>query len=267
MANHLLIGQAAKLLGVTPKTLRHYEDLGLIQPKRLENRYRYYSAGDLMRLERIRRLQDLSLSLNQIRILLDQTDRELLWRDVLQKLLRKVKTQIQVLEERRESIERMLESSATDSFENWQDPSATIELANDKLGEHLSEASPELWEQEKKLFGVLDRFQWTGEQNQSVKELVAYFVDHPDTYRELLVMAERMVALHQAPVDSPEINQLAQELLAFFQSETELLERMQVVSELDAPLAAMLGELMMQNAEMSPAQQKLFAVLSHALER
>jgi DNA-binding transcriptional MerR regulator len=267
MANHLLIGQAAKLLGATPKTLRHYEELGLIQPERLENRYRYYSASDLMRLERIRRLQDLGLSLNQIRILLDQMDREHLWRDVLQELLRKVKTQIQALEERRESIERMLESSATGAFENWQDPSATIELANDKLGQHLSEASPELWEQEKKLFGVLDRFQWTGEQNQSVKELVAYFVDHPGIYREMLAMAERIAALQQAPVDSPEINLVAQELLAFFQSETELLERMQVVSDLDTSLAAMLGELIAQNSAMSPAQQKLFAVLSSALER
>lgn len=38
------IGQLAKLSGVSPRTLRHYESLGLINPTRTENGYRTYTS-------------------------------------------------------------------------------------------------------------------------------------------------------------------------------------------------------------------------------
>ncbi len=58
MRERLRIGEVAKLLGVTPKTLRHYEKVGLLrQPERTEAGYRLYCADDLLRLHRIKRLQ------------------------------------------------------------------------------------------------------------------------------------------------------------------------------------------------------------------
>jgi MerR family transcriptional regulator/heat shock protein HspR len=49
------IGTAAELLGVHPRTLRLYEDGGLIRPARKNNR-RFYSAQDLMWLSCVRYL-------------------------------------------------------------------------------------------------------------------------------------------------------------------------------------------------------------------
>jgi predicted transcriptional regulator YdeE/DNA-binding transcriptional MerR regulator len=69
----LKIGDFSKLAHVTVKALRHYANLGLLQPVWTDrlNGYRYYSLGQLPRLNRILALKDLGFSLDQIRELLD----------------------------------------------------------------------------------------------------------------------------------------------------------------------------------------------------
>ncbi len=76
MRGRLRIGEVAKLLGVTPKTVRHYEEVGLLkQPERTEAGYRLYSADDLLRLHRIKRLRSLGLSLTQVKGVLGEPRR------------------------------------------------------------------------------------------------------------------------------------------------------------------------------------------------
>lgn len=67
------IGPFSKLAKVTVKALRHYDDLGLLKPVSVDRftGYRYYSADQLPRLNRILALKDLGLSLEQIARLLD----------------------------------------------------------------------------------------------------------------------------------------------------------------------------------------------------
>jgi DNA-binding transcriptional MerR regulator len=67
------IGEFSRIARVTPRQLRHYEALGLFQPERIdpETGYRFYSALQLPRLNRIIALKDLGLTLPQIRRLLD----------------------------------------------------------------------------------------------------------------------------------------------------------------------------------------------------
>ncbi|WP_141501458.1 MerR family transcriptional regulator [Paenibacillus luteus] len=61
------VHEAAKMLGVTPRTLRFYEEKGLITPyKALENRYRDYSEADLIQLRWIISLRELGLPLSSI---------------------------------------------------------------------------------------------------------------------------------------------------------------------------------------------------------
>ncbi|WJF88980.1 MerR family transcriptional regulator [Paraburkholderia bonniea] len=59
----LTVRDAAKTLGVTPRTLKYYEERGLISPSRSEGRYRLYDADDLERFARILRLRSLGFSL------------------------------------------------------------------------------------------------------------------------------------------------------------------------------------------------------------
>jgi len=64
----LRIGELASLFGVTTRTIRYYEELGLIEASnRTEGLHRRYPADVLVRLKRIEELKALGLTLGQIR--------------------------------------------------------------------------------------------------------------------------------------------------------------------------------------------------------
>jgi effector-binding domain-containing protein len=67
------IGEFSRFSQVTVKTLRHYDKLGLLKPAKVDRftGYRYYSASQLPRINRILALKDLGLSLDQIAQLLE----------------------------------------------------------------------------------------------------------------------------------------------------------------------------------------------------
>ena len=53
MRKQLHIGEVAALVGVSPKTIRYYHEVGLLaEPARTEAGYRLYTAQDLLRLQR-----------------------------------------------------------------------------------------------------------------------------------------------------------------------------------------------------------------------
>jgi MerR family transcriptional regulator, repressor of the yfmOP operon len=62
----LTVRDAAGRLGVTPRTLKYYEERGLVTPDRSEGRYRLYDEKDLERFGRILRLRALGFSLHGI---------------------------------------------------------------------------------------------------------------------------------------------------------------------------------------------------------
>ncbi|MGH7070434.1 MAG: Cu(I)-responsive transcriptional regulator [Acetobacteraceae bacterium] len=65
------IGEAASQSGVPPKTIRYYEEIGLIAPaERLENRYRAYDEKDVQTLRFIQRARSLGFSLKEVADLL-----------------------------------------------------------------------------------------------------------------------------------------------------------------------------------------------------
>lgn len=68
------IGEFSKIARVSGRLLRYYDEIGLLSPQSIdpETGYRYYSARQLPRLNRILVLKELGLSLEQIARLLDQ---------------------------------------------------------------------------------------------------------------------------------------------------------------------------------------------------
>ncbi len=70
-----VISIAADLLGLHPRTLRIYEEKGLVQPAR-RNHQRLYSERDLERVRMIRHLtQEVGLNLAGVRLLLEMYER------------------------------------------------------------------------------------------------------------------------------------------------------------------------------------------------
>jgi DNA-binding transcriptional MerR regulator len=108
------IGEFARLGGVSVRTLRHYDEIGLLPPATVDpdTGYRGYSAKQLGQLNRIIALKELGLTLTQARRLLDGiTVKELggmliLRRAQLEHELDQRKTQLLGVEARLRSIER-----------------------------------------------------------------------------------------------------------------------------------------------------------------
>lgn len=66
------IAQMSELSGVTPRALRHYEDLGLLVPQRTSAQYRIYNTADVDTLQQILFYRELGFPLEEIkRIVLD----------------------------------------------------------------------------------------------------------------------------------------------------------------------------------------------------
>lgn len=73
MPKMLTIGDLAEATGVPPKTIRYYEEIGILPPpQRTEARYRLYSETDVRRLELIRRARLLDMTLPEVRELVEQ---------------------------------------------------------------------------------------------------------------------------------------------------------------------------------------------------
>ncbi|MFD9720782.1 MerR family transcriptional regulator [Streptomyces sp. NPDC059076] len=98
------IQEIARRAGTTSRTLRHYGELGLLEPTRVgSNGYRYYGPDALVRLQRILLLRELGLGLPAIAEVLEGQ------RDTAAAL----RTHLRLLEQERERIGRQIASVRT----------------------------------------------------------------------------------------------------------------------------------------------------------
>ncbi|MEU5399847.1 TipAS antibiotic-recognition domain-containing protein [Streptomyces sp. NPDC005963] len=98
------IQEIARRAGTTSRTLRHYGELGLLEPTRVgSNGYRYYGPDELVRLQRILLLRELGLGLPAIAEVLEGQ------RDTAAAL----RTHLRLLERERERIGRQIASVRT----------------------------------------------------------------------------------------------------------------------------------------------------------
>ncbi|MEU1693747.1 MerR family transcriptional regulator [Streptomyces hirsutus] len=73
---HMQIGEVAARTELSLRTIRHYEEAGLVVPSaRSQGGFRLYTEGDVARLMVIRRMKPLGFTLDRMRELLAATDR------------------------------------------------------------------------------------------------------------------------------------------------------------------------------------------------
>ncbi|MBE1442790.1 MerR family transcriptional regulator [Paenibacillus sp. OAS669] len=114
------IGEFSKLAGVTVKTLRHYDQLGLLKPIHIdeESKYRYYTAEQLLTVRRIASFKEQGLTLEQMRPLMADsaalTDAESMLkekREELKRLIQAMERQVVEIDERLVQLDRISETT------------------------------------------------------------------------------------------------------------------------------------------------------------
>jgi len=102
------IGQLANLVGVSPRTIRYYEEIGLLNSiKRMEGGKRVYTDQDCQRLQFIKRLKHLGLTLAEMQELeniyrIHRTNKK-----VLPRLLELLDGHVEKIEERVQNLEKL----------------------------------------------------------------------------------------------------------------------------------------------------------------
>ena len=101
------IGELALKAGVTPRTIRYYEDLGLLGPAERQGKgFRYYTELELARLRKIDALKGLGLSLEEISSIIDLFFEEPTMLRGKQKLLKILQTHLQETDEKIAALEQ-----------------------------------------------------------------------------------------------------------------------------------------------------------------
>lgn len=128
----LRIGELAELTGTTPRTIRYYEEIGLLPgAEREQGKHRCYTEADVERVQEIVRLRDLlGLSLEQLSKLLEaETARAELRRElqltedpddrrrILEEASGHIATQLELVRGRRQELEN-LEHELADKQKN-----------------------------------------------------------------------------------------------------------------------------------------------------
>jgi DNA-binding transcriptional MerR regulator len=118
----LRIGEVAELTGTTPRTIRYYEEIGLLpDADRAHGKHRCYTEADVERVREIIRLRDLlGLSLDQLsELLAAETARAELRREyaqaedpatrgrILDQALVHIATQLALVRQRRRELEQL----------------------------------------------------------------------------------------------------------------------------------------------------------------
>jgi MerR family transcriptional regulator, thiopeptide resistance regulator len=152
------IVEVARMSGVTSRTLRHYDEIGLLPPAGIRsNGYRYYEQEDLLRLQQILVLRELDVGLSEIAEILDQRrdpiqtlrchyERLLQERDRLGVVARTVARTIGELENK-EGIPGMTNINRPENLFEGFDPTQYDTEARERW--------PEQWEQSKQFTDTL----------------------------------------------------------------------------------------------------------------
>ena len=74
MKAYYKIGEISKIYGIGKDSLMYYEELGILNPVRGENSYRFYSISDIWRLNLIKELRSLDFSMKKIKAYLEDRD-------------------------------------------------------------------------------------------------------------------------------------------------------------------------------------------------
>ena len=192
------IKKIADLAGVTTRTLRYYDEIGLLTPAGTgENGYRYYDQGNLMRLQQILFFRELDVPLDDILLIMSQPDFNLVGaleshRTALKKRASRLEKLIKTVDQTIDTIKGENTMKEQELFEGFDETKYEDE-ARQRWGH-----TPQYAESQRKWAS------YSKEQKQAIKEEGGQF-------------ALRMVTTNpNAKPDDPDVQAAIGEYLAYF---------------------------------------------------
>lgn len=112
------IGEFSKMAKTTVKTLRHYDEIGLLAPAYVDtySKYRFYTSNQLIIIHQIQSLRQIGLSLDEIQMIINGVDGVA----ILESRKKAIKESISEAEDQLSRIEFILSGNEEDTFMNYQ---------------------------------------------------------------------------------------------------------------------------------------------------
>ncbi|KEK24613.1 MerR family transcriptional regulator [Bacillus gaemokensis] len=208
------IGEISKETNVTTRTLRYYDEVGLLKPSYIaDSGYRYYSQDDVMKLQQITTFKKLGFKLSEIKEVLKEEgiSREERWKHALKTEIQTIQSEVKRLQD----LEKLL-------YTTFHSIELTGELRTEDL--MLFIKSVQGMEQRE----TFRKKYFTEEEQKVVKNLPTFEEEDERTKEWLQVLRE----IHQhinEPIDSPKVQELAERLAAFamnvFQGDEQLIDK------------------------------------------
>ncbi|MEV0275258.1 MerR family transcriptional regulator [Streptomyces sp. NPDC050610] len=162
------IADVTRMSGVTSRTLRHYDEIGLLPPAWTgSNGLRHYEEADLLRLQQILLMRELGVGLREIRAVLDsRTDRVTVLREHHQRLLAE-RDRLETLSRTVARTIAELEGSENNGMTKINRPENLFEgFEPDPYDAEVRERWPAAWEESRAAIGSMtdaDKEQWQRE--------------------------------------------------------------------------------------------------------
>jgi len=135
MERHWKVGDLAKLTGLTVRTLRFYDQIGLFSPSgQTESGHRLYSESDLSRLQQIVSLKELGLSLEEIKSVLN--DKQISPLEIVNLQMARIKEQIklqQTLLEQLQHVSKSMQGKEPLAVEDFTELLQVMKKSHEKL--------------------------------------------------------------------------------------------------------------------------------------
>jgi DNA-binding transcriptional MerR regulator len=173
----LTVKQLSKLAGVTPRTLHHYDAIGLLKPTRVgENGYRYYGEESVLRLQQILFYRELGIPLEDIKKIMGRRDFDVMGalrshKEALQKQVERLNRLIHTVDNtinHLKGITIMSEKSLFEGFSEEQQEKYAAE-AEELYGAESVRASMQKW----KAYSAAEKNRIMEKGSQNYRDMIA----------------------------------------------------------------------------------------------
>ncbi len=135
MKQYWKVGELSKTTGLTTRTLRFYNQIGLLSPSgKTESGHRLYNESDLSRLQQILSLKELGLSLEEINCILvsDQISPLEIVNLQIVRIKEKIKGQQQLLEQL-QHVSKLMKKEATVTAKDFTNLLQAMKIKHEKI--------------------------------------------------------------------------------------------------------------------------------------